>query len=57
MVQQTMPLQINTVANNDAIVFTGASGTYTFKYNDNDSDFDFENMRTFTHVKTATRAL
>jgi autotransporter-associated beta strand protein len=36
---QTWPSQINTVANNDAIVLAGAGGTIALKFNDNDTDF------------------
>ncbi len=36
---QTSPLQNNTVANHNAIVFAGAGGTITLRFNDNDTDF------------------
>jgi len=36
---QTWPSQNNTVANNDAIAFAGAGGTYSLRYNGNDTDF------------------
>jgi len=35
---QTWPTQINTVSNNDAIVFAGTSGTNTLRFNMNDTD-------------------
>jgi len=36
---QTWPGQINTISNNDALVFAGGSGTLTFRFNANDADY------------------
>ncbi|MEI7901463.1 MAG: DUF2341 domain-containing protein [bacterium] len=52
---QTWPLQINTVSNNDAVVFAGTSGTVTFRFNDNDTDFMLKGP--FTSTATGTQTL
>ena len=54
---QTWPSQINTVANNDAIVFAGTGGTITFRFNDNDTDFMMKGPVTSTATGAQTIAL
>ena len=53
---QTWPSQINTVANNDAIVFKGTGGTITFRFNANDTDF-MMNGSSITSTATGAQTL
>ncbi|MCX6877119.1 MAG: DUF2341 domain-containing protein [Verrucomicrobia bacterium] len=54
---QTWPTQINTVANNDAIAFKGAGGTYSLRYNANDTDFMMNGAITSTATGAQTLAI
>ena len=53
---QTWPNQNSTVANNDAIVFTGAGGTITMRFNDNDTGF-MMNGSSITSTATGAQTL
>ena len=53
---QTWPAQNNSVINNNAIVFTGTSGTITMLFNDNDTDFKM-NGSSMTSTATGAQTL
>ncbi len=53
----TLPLQNNTVANNDALVFAGSGGTITFNFNDNDTDFMLNGSVSSTATGAQTLAI